>query len=156
MKEDGTWRPIFFEEIDRVAAAARLEPLRDKHFGDGTTEIRVWEGFGHSPLKGYVLYRGKASKGWIVEDRVSLRPVTPKSGWEAFWKALESSKIYSLPDSETLPGGVAVTDGTSYVVEIHTGKTYRNYFYSNPRHQPWPEAKSMLAVVSLLREQLGQ
>jgi len=156
IKDDGTWRPIFFEEIDRVAAAANLQMLRTTPLKANETEIRVWEGFGLSPLRGYVFTRGTKPKAWFVRDGATSKAIVPKGGWGKLWKELDRLKIEALPDSTTLSGEVVGMDGTSYVVEVRKGSEYRSYYYGNPDDQPWPEAKIMLSIAALLRREFQQ
>jgi len=61
----------------------------------------------------------------------------------------------TLPDSSQLKDEQIVHDGTSYVVEVKKDGVYRKYAYGNPDYQPWPEAKQMLRIASILYTGFG-
>jgi hypothetical protein len=155
------WEPIFFGAINPLAQSAGLQPLRRADLLKGSLEIRVWVGFGLSPLEGIRLRRdGKqwsglhAREGFGEKWPMSVKPVSPKTGWDELWKQVESLGILTLPDSSTLPDEALVLDGESYVFEISDGETYRTYRYGNPQFQKWPEAKQIIEIVKTLYAEL--
>jgi hypothetical protein len=155
------WEPIFFESIDRLTSLAGWTPLRKQPVPPDALEVRIWIGFGLSPLEVYSLRRdGSKWSGWTIGDqrnvtRVKPQQITPKSGWEPFWNRLVSLGLLTLPDSSSLPNEVMVFDGVSYVVEINNNHRYRTYHYSNPQRQKWPEAKNIIEIVQTLSDELA-
>jgi len=156
----GTWEPIFFESINRLATKAGLKPLREAPLSSGSLEVRVWIGFGLSPLQGYSLRRdGSRWTGrHIMEsfqqtNSVRVQEITPKSGWDRLWTRLVQLDLLTLPNSSTLHGEDMVRDGVSYVVEINRDGRYRTYQYGNPQEQKWPEAKKIISIVQTLHDE---
>lgn len=161
---NANWEPIFFEEINERAKVAKLTNLRSTVLPNDDLELRVWIGFGLSPLEGFVIER--TSGRWAA---VHLRPIhrqlprysyqntltAPKSGWEQLWHRLVNEGVLTLPDSSELKDEVRVRDGESYVVEINMSKFYRTYRYGNPHLQKWPEAKGMVRIAEILYEEFG-
>ncbi len=157
------WEPIFFETINQVTRKGGLKPLRAAPLPADSLEVRVWIGFGLSPLQLFSLRRdGSKWKGQHLTDiiqktnSVQLRSVTPKSGWDELWKKLVQLDLLTLPDSSTLRGEETVLDGVSYVVEINREGRYRTYQYGNPEYQKWPEAKKIIKIVEMLYDELAK
>ncbi|MFL6228258.1 MAG: hypothetical protein ACJ741_05730 [Pyrinomonadaceae bacterium] len=159
-----TWEPIFFEEINKRAKVAKLHDLRSTALPGDDLEIRVWKGFGLSPLEGLVLKRtsGRWSALHLAGIRRGMTPSEyqqqlslPKSGWDSFWKRMTEEGILILPDSSELKGEKRIEDGVSYVVEINTDHTYRTYYYGNPDWQTWKEAKQMMKISNIIAAEFG-
>jgi len=155
------WTRIFFWGINDLTQKARWTPLREVNVPDGSLEVRVWIGFGTEPLQGIRLCRdGDNWKGFYATDKYpypfAVRKVTPRrtEEWATLWKKVENLGILTLPDSSTLPDEHSVMDGVSYVVEINDGSRYRTYKYGNPGLQKWPEAKKIIAIADVLRDEL--
>ena len=159
---EATWEPIFFESINRLTTRAGWTPLRKEPLPQGSVELRIWIGFGLSPLKGFSLRRDDSK--WIgssIADNgaaksADVQQVTPKSGWERFWGQLIKLGVITLPDSSALPNEAMLTDGVSYVVEVNQDGHYRTYEYSNPQHQKWPEAKKIRQIAELFYDELAR
>lgn len=156
-----TWEPIFFEAIDSLTKTASWPRLRQADVPTSTLKVRVWVGFGLTPLEGFRMRRVGGSwtahhvrEGFVDKRPLELHEVKPQSGWEDLWKKIEALGILTLPDSSSLPNESMVLDGVSYVVEISDGRSYRTYQYGNPQYQKWPEAKKIIAIVSALYEEL--
>jgi hypothetical protein len=146
-----SWEPIFFSAINFVSQRNGLTPLRQMDIADGAIEIRVWAGFGLTPLRGVLLQRNgdKWSGRHVPGD--DAHKLIPKASWVAIWKRVEALGILTLPDASILPNEVFVLDGMSYVVEINDGKLYRTYHYGNPEHQTWPEARRIIEIWEALQ-----
>lgn len=159
---EATWEPIFFESINQLTTKADWTPLRKNPLPQDSVELRIWIGFGLSPLEGFSLRReGSQWIGHTIVDNLatksaSVQQVTPKSGWDQFWNQLIKLGVLTLPDSSTLPDAAGVRDGVSYVVEINRDGHYRTYEYSNPQHQKWPEAKKIRQIVELFYNELSR
>lgn len=155
------WEPIFFGAINPLAESAGLQALRQVDLPKGSLEIRIWVGFGRAPLEGFRLRRDGiqwtglyARKGFGEKWPLIVKPVLPKTSWEALWKKIEALGVLSLPDSSTLPKEALAFDGTSYVVEFNDGEIYRTYQYGNPHVQTWPEAKTIIEIVKTVYGEL--
>ncbi len=158
---NGSWETIFFKTINRLTAKAGWTPLRKRPLPSDSAELRIWIGFGLSPLQGFSLRRNGST--WVgrsvadsVKGSIEVRQVFPKSGWDRFWKKLSNLGVLKLPDSSTLPNEVLVLDGVAYVVEINQDGRYRTYAYCNPQDQKWPEAKKIMRIVDTLYEELSR
>jgi hypothetical protein len=169
---DSRWESVFFPSIDERAHACGLFPLRHTGSGERATppadscEIRVWAGFGLQgypegghPIEGLSLSRnGDRFSGTRFPRAPGEVKVAPASGWPMFWRRLEDSGIFDLPDSSELPGYRDGLDGIAYVVEYRHGGLhgeYRAYQYWNPAHQDLPEAKQFVRLLDLLRKETG-
>ena len=142
------WEPIFFQGIDDATQAAGIAELRTEYVPKDDIEVRVWRGFGLTPLEGILLKRTDYQWSAIyirrnrAEDRtVEMRNLdSPKSGWEPFWISLQDKGILKLPDSLEVGCAPGQLDGIGYVVEINQGYKYRTYMYSQ---NGCPEAEQM-------------
>lgn len=128
---------ILTRMMDNMAGLAGMEPLREKALKPGTTEIRIWRGFGLQDLEAAVLtneggaWRGKhlTANDYIditdvkVED---LRP--PKFGWDAFWQGLLEMGILDIRASDDARCFSQI-DGNGNLVELSANGTYRSYKY---------------------------
>jgi hypothetical protein len=103
---------------------------------DNDIEVRVWRGFGLSPLEAVILSR--TNNQWSAQhiktdnyydyEKVELKQLnSPKSGWESFWKQIADRGILTLRDPSEINCEDDGLDGTSYVVEINQNKIYRTY-----------------------------
>gem|GEM_PF-917386 len=180
---NASWEPIFFESINTLSEKINWRPLRETGVPSGSLEVRVWMGFGLSPLEGVRLCRHNGewtgfytNEGYFRVQEVfqnkhllnkkqsaiyeslykESKPVyelTPKTSWASLWDKVEALGILTLPDSSVLPNEAGVLDGISYVVEIHDGVRYRTYEYGNPQFQEWPEAKKMIEIINTLQDE---
>jgi len=155
------WVGIFFESINELSKQAKWTPLREVDVPSGSLEVRVWIGFGLSPLQGLRLCRN--GDKWTGFHTVEVhgfsfqdKEVKPRTDWASLWQKVEKLGILTLPDSSTLPNEAMVCDGESYVVEINDGEHYRTYKYGNPQYQKWPEAKKIIEIIKVLQEELLQ
>ena len=154
---------LLFADINERAKAANLSPLDSEELTGDDLEFRVWVGFGKKPLEGFVISRADGRwKGTFLESmNATTKPPyrrelpSPGTGWEQLWSQLVASGLLTLPDSSQLKDEQIVHDGTSYVVEVKKDGVYRTYAYGNPDYQPWPEAKQMLRIASILYTGFG-
>jgi hypothetical protein len=158
---NATWEPIFFDSINRLTDQAGWTRLRYAALPPESSEVRVWIGFGLSPLQGFSIRRdGDSWRGRMAVERIGtsavpeVREVKPKSGWEKLWDEVTNLGILTLPDSSTLPDEALVLDGESYVVEINQNNHYRTYMYGNPEDQKWPQAKQIIRIMETLSDEL--
>ena len=159
---NASWEPIFFRGINSVAKLSGQADLRKTTLPEGDLEVRMWWGFGLSPLEGITLRRAagqwsavhvKADNYYEPEraDRKELAP--PKSGWEACWQRLTDAGILRLPDSSDVNCNPSGLDGLSFVIETQAGNTYRTYKYANPMLDECNEAKQMVKVTEIFNEE---
>jgi hypothetical protein len=129
---------VLFREINKTTSLANLPELRKMRVADGDIAIRVWRGFGTSPLEGVFIERisgqwyGYHIKADQYADPKSVkveRLETPKSGWESFWKDIVDKGLMTIQQSSENECDISSTDGLGYVVEINQNSSYRNYFY---------------------------
>jgi hypothetical protein len=122
--------------INQATKLAGLTELRKTRVKEGDIEVRVWRGFGLSPLEAVILSRTnnqwsakhlKTDHYYDYEKVESKQLNPPKSGWESFWKQIDDKEILTLRDSSEINCGEGGMDGGSYVVEINQNKTYRTY-----------------------------
>lgn len=157
------WEPIFFEAINKRAAIANLPTLRAEPLPKDDLEVRVWIGFGLTPLTGFDLKRsaGQWSGTYLAaisprlpSDRYQ-RVLSPKSGWESLWRRLTAAGILSLPDAEMINCSGAALDGVCYVVETKLENTYRTYLYDNPQYARCSEAKKIIEIGNILYDEFA-
>ncbi len=134
------WESIFFKFIDAATETSGNLPLKQKPLASGDLEIRIWRGFGLSPLEG--LFIERVQNVWSATHLISNDFVTPtqtvvkrlpepRRGWPELWERLITIGLVELPgalgeeclDTDRL-------DGMSYVVEISERGSYRTYMYA--------------------------
>lgn len=140
--------------------------------GYDSLQIRIWGG--HSQLlEFYLLIISKREKKWhgkLITLEYTIDPksgvyqfknkrsktVSPKSGWEVFVKRLFDFQVTSLPDMSEL-GYESGEDGSSYMVEVATNKSYRFYSYWSPAEyqNKYPAAKSMYSIAQFVESEFG-
>lgn len=157
------WEPIFFKSIDARAKKANLPGLRAP-LAEGDLEVRVWGGFGLTPLEGFRLnhtssrwsaaYLGSSFSGKHREE-YEMGLAQPKSGWEGAWNRLVGLGILELPDAESAGCSTGINDGYSYVVETNFKRVYRTYLYDNPDFSKCAEAKRMLSIAAAIADEFG-
>jgi hypothetical protein len=84
--------------------------------------------------------------------------------WEATLRAMEEAGLWTLPDETVLPDlyatcpiGYVRLDGTTYIVELFDGTSYRAYSYWSPREDsPWPEEVQAARIVELFDKVIKQ
>ena len=122
--------------INQATKVAGLKELRKTRVKEGDIEVRIWRGFGLSPLEAVVLNR--ANNQWSAQhlktdnyydyEKVELKQLNPpKSGWESFWKQVTNEGILTLRDPSEINCEDSGFDGTGYIVEINQNKIYRTY-----------------------------
>lgn len=158
-----TWEPIFFESINKRARTAKLASLRAP-LPEDALELRLWGGFGLSPLEGFRIRRDGAR--WSASyfgtrfERGHFEDYTrglaqPKSGWEGAWHRLVRLGLLELPDAERAGCSTRVNDGYSYVVELNVERVYRTYMYDNPDESKCADARRMLAIAEAVADEFG-
>jgi hypothetical protein len=157
-----SWEHIYFREINAVTNLSGLTELRKTDVADGDVEVRIWWGFGLSPLGGIVLKRtsGQWSAIHLKADNYSepqraerkeLRP--PKSGWDAVWQRLVNARILTLPDASEIGCDVGGLDGMAFVVETNNDRTYRTYRYDQPTYARCDEARQMVEISEIIADE---
>lgn len=140
MLPSSRWDSLLFQEINQATDFSNLKELRKTNVKEGDIEIRVWRGFGLSPLEGVVFNRTdgewsglhikiKKDRNYEIEGVEIKRLYPPKSGWESFWKELSDKGIVTVQQSLENECDISGFDGVVYVVEINQHMTYRNYSY---------------------------
>lgn len=159
-----SWEPIFFKSINSTAKLSSQTDLRTTQLPKGDIEVRIWWGFGLSPLEGVTLRR--ASDQWSAihvkaDDhyepaKAERRQLSnPKSGWETTWARLVNENVLSLPDASEINCNVGGFNGISNVVEINANNTYRTYMYDMPSELKCAEAKNMMAIADIIFEEFN-
>src|SRR5262249_42765953 len=106
-----SWEPICFRDINAVAKLSGQTDLTKTKMTDGDVEVRLWRGFGLSPLEGVTIRQvgGQWSAIHVKADnyyepekaeRRELR--LPKSGWVTVWQRLVDEGILSLPEASEI------------------------------------------------------
>lgn len=88
--------------------------------------------------------------------------LTEEPDWSSVASDLEGAGFWTLPDETTLPDLYAPCgfspigeDGTTYIVELFDGASYRAYHYWSPdAHSPWPEERQARRLVGILHDVL--
>ena len=148
---DHRWETIFFNGvpqtnqdgitevrggISHATKLAGLDEIRKTSLSKDDLEVRVWRGFGLSPLEAVSLKRVdgiwsgfhiKLNEYNESEKAKMQRLYRPKSGWESFWRQITEKGILTLRDPSEINCEDSRIDGTSYVVEINQNKIYRTY-----------------------------
>ena len=158
------WEPIFFRSINSAAKLSGQTDLRTTHLPKGDLEVRIWWGFGLSPLEGATLRRadGQWSAIHVRADNYHEPTNTeqrllsnPTSGWETMWARLVKENILSLPDASEINCNVGGLDGIATVVEISADDTYRTYMYDMPSELKCKEAENILAIADIIFEEFN-
>lgn len=160
---DSPWEPAFFEALEERTMAVSLPSLRTVFLQEEDIEVRFW--YDRLEIVNGVVIRRVGqewSASWLyqMEDHLpsSAQLVTldpPKSGWEAFWKNLVNAGILTLPDSPRPQCPAEALDGISYIVETNVNRKYRTYMYSNPQLMKCSEAKQMLQLEEMIRQEFS-
>lgn len=129
---------IFFQEINRVTDLAGIESLRTVYVPKDDLEVRVWRGFGLSPLEGVLLRRtGNSWSGlhltadqYFEAQNVQVEMLQPpRSGWTTFATEIVDNGLLRLPKMREEACDENGVDGIGYLVEINHNRTYRSYLY---------------------------
>ena len=152
-----TWVKIYFKSIDEAATATNLPILRNIEIPPDDIEIRIWEGFGITPLLGYVIKRqgGKWSasyvEGMVDIDRqkvlFKIHKIKRKTNWGLLWQKLESSGFCNIADDSQIESKVMILDGVGWVVEIAKNEFYRTYLVNNPDARRSPGGDLFLKLI---------
>jgi hypothetical protein len=130
------WESIFTPMMDKAVELSGMEPLRNKPLRSDEIEIRIWRV--SDDLETVVLkYDGEIWKGKHIIGQVDVVTTTdakveelppPKLGWDGFWQELVQLGLLDLKTSYD-EDCLSQIDGTTNVVEISKGGTYRIYKY---------------------------
>jgi hypothetical protein len=159
-----SWEPIFFRAINTAANLSGQTNLRTTQLPEDDVEVRIWWGFGLSPLEGVTLRRSSGQWSGIHvkgDDYYELTGVDrtqlsdPKSGWQTIWPRMLEAGVLSLPDPSEINCDEAIVDGVSYVVETNANNTYRTYSYPVSDPPKCKEVTSMLEIADIMFEEFG-
>lgn len=154
-----SWEPIFFRQINAVASLSGQSDLRTTQLPRGDIEVRIWRGFGLSPLEGITLRRsGSQWSGSYVRADHYYEPTKadrrelshPRSGWDTLWTSLVNERLLSLPDASEINCNVGGLDGIGMVVETNADNMYRTYMCDMPSELKCNEDKNILAIADIL------
>lgn len=160
---DSPWEPAFFEALEERTKAVGLPSLRTVVLPEHDLEVRFWYS-GLEIIGGIVIRRvgQEWSANWIYQMQdhlpssaqlVILNP--PKSGWEVLWQNLLSAGFLTIPDRPRIKCPTEALDGISYVVETNVNRKYRTYSYSNPQLMKCSEAKQVLQLEEMIRQEFS-
>jgi len=161
---NASWEPIFFRPINSAARLSGQTDLRATQLHKGDIEVRIWWGFGLSPLEGVTLRRtsGQGSGIHVKADnyyeptKTERRQLSnPKSGWETMWSRLVNEGLLLLPDASEINCNVGGHDGIATVVEINADNTYRTYMYDMPSELKCKEDKNIIAIADIIFEEFN-
>ena len=159
------WEFVFYKEIDAVTRLSGQQELRKTALKTGEHEVRIWKGFGLSPLRGTILryVDGQWAAIHVEADqyyeptkvtRLELKP--PHSGWDSMWKQLVADGLLKLPDASVIGCGEVGLDGFGVIIETHFENTYRTYMYPDPTLEQCFEAKQIVKIVDLILTEFEQ
>jgi hypothetical protein len=160
---DSPWERTFFEQLEERTKAVNLPQLRTVVLPEDDLEVRFWyDRF--EIISGVVIRRTgqQWSANWIYQMKdhlpssakiATLNP--PKSGWEVFWKNLVETGILTLPDQPRPQCPTEALDGVGYITETNVAHKYRTYRYGNPHLMKCSEAKQMLQIEEIIREEFS-
>lgn len=156
------WGRTFYPYIDKHTGPAGLAALRSAPLPEEDLEVRVWFGFGLTPLEGFILRRtgGRWSALHLEGDDYyepkkvkSKKLPPPTSGWESFWGRLDAAGIRTLPDSSEIDDDAGGPDGWAYLVELREGSSYRAFHYQLPEYSRRAEAVLVLEMGNAIGEE---
>jgi hypothetical protein len=154
------WEPYFFQDLEIRTTKVGMTSLRKTLLPEGDLEVRFW----YAPfpaIHGVIIKRsGKDWSAFFIRQREITDPLSaqqqsldpPQSGWEPVWQNLKDKGILVLPDSTKTECGASL-DGIGYVVETNVDYKYRTYWYSNPSFCTGDEAKRIVAIEKIIREE---
>ena len=152
---NAAWEPNFFSEIDRVAEQGHLPDLRRVGVPDGDMEVRVWEGFGKRPLRGYVIRsQGGAWTADYLEDGKGIRRMEATRSWSDVWRRMREAGVLDIDDASKRPP-IDQLDGTGYVIEVCQYFKYRTVMVNDLSLDHSEDAKKMGKVIAILHEAFG-
>ena len=149
------WGSILYPYLDQHTSLVKLAELRSTSLPQEDLEVRVWLGFGLTPLEGFILKRtaGQWSAFYLEGDnyyepkKVKMRELLPPhSSWESCWERLVAAGIRTVPDSSEIDYDVGGTDGWAYLVELREGDSYRAFHYQFPEYSRRAEARQVLEI----------
>lgn len=155
-----SWVSIYFEAIDALTRRVKLKPLRTLRLPPGDLEIRIWEGFGLGPLRGFIIRRtgtkwsALAPTEW-PDRRAKLAAVPRSTDWARTWDELERGGLLQLRDDSEIPQCEMVLDGIGYVVEIARGGYYRTFLVDNPQSLRSEDGDRFLRLLPALISAFG-
>lgn len=154
-----SWEKIYLKMILERIEETKITDLRYKELPPNSKEIRIWASFDKPSFRGLILSQN--NEEWTalfippsgssekLEDSRLLPP--PKMGWINLWAKLDSLEIMTLPD----PMDVSEIDGSTVVVEIKNGDSYRNYKYSNLGKMNSNNHKKILEICETLSNEFN-
>jgi hypothetical protein len=158
---NANWVSAYFGSVDRLTRHLHLPRLRTAKLHPGDLDVRIWEGFGISGYRGYVIRRiGQRWSGLAVTEDTSGRPAFPKvpaaADWGATWEELERGGLADIRDDSELVHCQMVMDGIGYVIETAKEDYYRTYLVDNPQSQRSQDGDRFLQLLPILRRAFGE
>ena len=158
------WEPIFFRHINAVTKLSDQGDLRSTQLPTGDIEVRIWWGFGLSPLEGVTLHRsgGRWTGIHVKADNYSeptkaerTQISNPKFGWEATWTRLVNERLLSLPDASEINCATRGFDVPTMVVEINSDNTYRTYMHPMSSKPKCDGDKNIMSIIDIIFEEFN-
>lgn len=157
----------YYEFIRDIESRLALAPIENSD----SIEIRIWnyESFSDSKLvilkqTGQLWSASLNTLKFHSEDNsTDLKYVernetfrTPKSGWQKFMSNLDSLKLFTLPDCNSLANYCSTTDGNAVIVEYAKASVSRFYKYTNPTlcKNKFQEARYIVGLLEEISKEL--
>jgi hypothetical protein len=146
-------RPLLERDFkaEYLAEHHGIPPLDELVLPQGTSEVRAW-------FPGCVLHAvliGRVGDQWAAAGLVNsgeLVALEPVGTWPILWDRLLADGLLSLPDQKNYePKSI---HPTVYEVQIHDGGRYREYEWLSPELSTEPEARRVVRIGRILRDNL--
>jgi hypothetical protein len=148
-------RPILERdfEAEYLAEHHGIAPLDELMLPDGTSELRAW--FPGCVLHGVLISR--AGDRWAAAGLVNsgeLIALEPVGTWPVLWDRLLAEGLLNLHDQKDFRDQPVAIHPTVYEVQIHRDGQYREYEWLSPELSSLPEARAVVRIARVLRENL--
>jgi hypothetical protein len=162
---------LFYKLTQQKVKQLKIDTLQS---GYDSLQIRIWYDYALVSLRKLIIFK-RTNNNWTataytmtvewnafkLTDKIKTKKaeiLSPKNGWDSFFKNLFALHITTLPNMDNIPGLFdGWTDGISYNVEIATKKQYRFYTYHLPdkfQDKFW-QAKNMVDILKLIETEFG-
>ena len=137
-----------------VADIQEMEPGPDEML------IRIYAGFGIQPTRigGHPLDLKEIR---VKDDVVTMlwypacpgRPETTRTTPDNAWRILQEQNFFTIRDSRTFPDYPGMLDGITYLIQIKTVDTYREFTVSNPQDYESEDNERLLTTLRIIEDE---